>query len=218
MDVRVEDIEKVRALIARTASDSEHESDTCARLACQKIRDYGLQLVGPQLNSAAYIGPEVELRALRDRVTHQNIAITRYRAEVEKQKSVIDSLRLTCEAQQKKLDRLSGGSGDGVSAAPKKAATPRKPRATKKDATPPSSGRPPMSRGPGPVATPPSNFRPADFKPSSGYTSPPGFGDTKKIRAKFASKCRGCKADIDEGDEVIWTPGEGVECMSCGGG
>lgn len=213
MEVRVEDIEKVRALIARTASDSVHESDTCARLACQKIRDYGLQLVGPQLNSSAFIGPEVELRTLRDRVTHQNIAITRYRAEVEKQKSVIDSLRLTCEAQQKKLDRLSG---EGGPVAPKKTPTPRKPREPKKGAASTSSPRPPAGKGP--VATPPSNFRPADFKPSSGYTSPPGFGDTKKIRAKFASKCRGCKGDIDEGDEVIWTPGEGVECMSCGGG
>jgi hypothetical protein len=219
--VRPEDIEKVRGLMARTASDSDHEADTCRRLACQKIREMGLQIVGPQMAGSAFISNDVELKTLRDRFLHQSAAITNLRAELQKQKSVIDSLRLTCDAQQKKIAKLEGG--EGGSPVPKKASTPRKPRAIKTKAgkvVAPSfastigvvAGRPP-----GPVATPPSNFRPADFKPSSGYESPPSFYDTKKIRAKYPSKCRGCGEQIDEGDEVIWTPQEGVECMRCGG-
>lgn len=32
-----------------------------------------------------------------------------------------------------------------------------------------------------------------------------------RIRAKYASTCRKCRGPVDVGQEVDWTPGEGVE-------
>lgn len=40
-------MERVKALIARTASDSEEEARTCALLACRLIREHALEVVDP---------------------------------------------------------------------------------------------------------------------------------------------------------------------------
>jgi hypothetical protein len=42
--------------------------------------------------------------------------------------------------------------------------------------------------------------------------------EVKRIQSKYEGRCKGCKAVIVPGEEVLWTPGEkGVTCLKCGG-
>jgi len=180
-------LDRVRKLIALSASPEEHEQISCARLACEKIREHGIVLVAeePEANGSA-----TELRTLR--------------VQVQQQQVVIEGLR-----QELRIRTI---------------APPKAPRAPRKPAE--AAAAPAPSK---PAGAPGSRFQPMNASIPGGSIKPPpaaaksakgkamdGFYDEKKITAKFASKCRACGVDIDEGDQVIWTPGEGVQCLECG--
>ena len=183
-------LDRVRKLIALTASPEEHEQISCARLACEKIREHGIVLVAeePETNGTA-----TELRTLR--------------VQVQQQQVVIEGLR-----QELRIRAIT---------------PPKAPRAPRKPAAPAAAVPAPSK----PAGAPGSRFQPMNASIPGGSIKPPpaaskpqsakaksmdGFYDEKKITAKFASKCRACGVDIDEGDQVIWTPGEGVQCLECG--
>ena len=42
-------------------------------------------------------------------------------------------------------------------------------------------------------------------------------GVSKRIKAKFASKCMRCRGPVAAGSTVIWTPRVGVVCLTCPG-
>lgn len=184
-------LERVRAFIARTApasGDDEEaytpERDTCARLACKQIREFGIVLVA---DDAVESFSAPEMRALKIQVEQQQALINKLRNELHVRAMVTAPPRMASSAPTK--------------------------RGPIQKAPPPSP----------PVGSPGSRFqrmgevigeKPARAAAKAKATE--GFYDERKIKAKYPSKCRACEGDIDEGDDVIWTPGEGVQCLDCG--
>ena len=78
--------------------------------------------------------------------------------------------------------------------------------------TPPPPPPPPPPR-PQPAYTSPPNWgkawytRPEPEHPKSHFT---GKNGPRHMPSKYGGWCKGCKAAIDEGDDIVWTPSNGV--------
>jgi hypothetical protein len=192
MSVAERELERVRALIARTASPSEEEARTCAFLACKQMRELGLDVAEVAEASVAGLSRN-EVVALKTEALQLRSLVADLKQRLARSEKAADDYRDTCTVLQTTVNRLKAEKVLANTPAPKAAG-----RRTK-------TGEP-MDRGGGEGLP----------RPPRGFQRMEGFTDTRRIKAKYQSVCRSCGNDIDEGDDVIWTPGEGVQCVDCG--
>jgi hypothetical protein len=208
--VEAREIEKIKALIARSASPAEEEARSSAYLACKKIRELGLTVAEPGATFLSSAGADAEMRTLRVQAQQQQTLIDKLRRDLKNQEHLAESFRSSCANLEAKLKASQNAAGertsvlDGLPVAKRAAApAPRKQAST----APKTAPKPSPSKG---------GKAGAKGAPK-GFQRMEGFYDTRVIFAKYESVCRACGSSIDEGEKVVWTPGEGVQCMNCGG-
>jgi hypothetical protein len=191
----------IRALIARSASNFEEEARSSAWSACKMMRELGLDVSDPSVVNSTVFQRDNQL--LRAKVVELEGVVAKMRSAVSDLVSQNTKLQADLRLSKFPPSTTIAPSPEAVAAASRAlseamlgkvgSSKPRAKRASKKSPAKPSTKAP-------------SGSNPFAAMPDSG----------RIIRSQYAGICRSCRAPIEVGDSVFWTPGaKGVICMAC---
>jgi hypothetical protein len=193
MAITESNLATVRALIARTASDFENESISCAKNACRMIRELGMDVVDPAaVNASASLR---EVQGLRAKVAERDAIVAKMRGAVSD--LVSQNTKLQADL------RIARSHPESVTISPSAETVAAASRALSQAVLGKIGGEP-ARRTTTRKRTKAKVEIPVVQMPESG----------KIVVLQNVATCQNCKSRIAAGRNVFWSS-DGVLCMKC---